>query len=170
MSSQPLVDIVQTIIDGINEKLSLQLTKDDVLLGQPTHSVDHDRDTHLRVEIPELDMVINTYYYRLDLTILMDPVSKTFSDDGELNTLELLPKLAAARLIPFYEEDFISSEIERIGETTQLTLRAHPDSLRLRGQVGIELVAQPVIPPNAILTEEGLPILTEEGNFLLIVE
>lgn len=172
MSNQ-LLDVVQALVDGVNRECGLTLTKEQVVVGLPIATTANGRDTQIRLEVPSADLAINTYYRRLDLAVLMRHLNLTFLDEGEQSTHDLIPKIAARRQIPLDPSDFIDSPIVRVGQTTSVTLQAQPQSLGLRGFVVVQLegeTPEPEVPLSAILTEEGLPLFSEEGDFLLILE
>lgn len=171
--SNPLLDVLQTLVNGINRECGLALTKDDVVIGLPIATTANGRNTELRVEVPAIDLVISTFYRRLDLTVLFQHFNLNFVDDDEETTLDLIPKLASRRQIPLDPTDFQSATILRTGPNTVVSILADPESLRFHGFVNITLQGEepePEVPLEALLSEEGLPLFSEEVDFLLIVE
>ncbi|QVD49315.1 hypothetical protein LUCX_245 [Xanthomonas phage vB_XciM_LucasX] len=170
MSNLPS-DVIQTLLDGINRECALSLTKDQVVFGTPEPSTQQGRNTKVRVEAASVHLVISAYYYRLELSRLLSDISRTFPDEGQANTLDLIPQIAARRQLSFNVDDFVSTPIERTeGQPTLVTLQARADSLTLLGAVEITLGAVNTVPDNALLTREGDPIYTREGDFLFVSE
>lgn len=162
-------DVLQVILDGINQQRGLALTKDVVTTTAPVPADNQGRNTMIRVSVPGSGINVDTYYRRLNLATLFQYVSKNIEDVGHTSVFDLLPTLADRRSVTLNQSDFVNVVIERDDDQTIVTLEAHPESLTFVGAIQLYLGdGEPEIPLDALLTEEGEPLFSEEDDFLLL--
>ena len=161
-------DVLQVILDDINQKCNLELTKDAVVVSLPTPAERQHANTQVQVSVPNLDMNVRVYYHRLELARLFEIVNREFEDQGETTVLELLPRLADRRRVTLDPNEFLDAPIERTDGLATITLIPKSESLTFTGSV--ELLLGESVLALALLTNEGEPLLTNEGDFILILE
>lgn len=168
-------DVLQELLTEINQRRGLSLTKADVTVTGPFPANSQGRNTELRIAAPAAGVSVTAYYHRLQLSVLFSGMSAEFVDGNEATTLDLIPRIATRRGLTLDPDDFISTPIDRTGGyPVQVVLQAKSDSLTYTGIAYtltlVEESVEPEIPADAILTMEGEPITTMEGDFILIIE
>lgn len=166
-------DVVQVLLDEINQRRGLSLTKADITLASPIVASSQGRNTELRVSVPAINLNFTAFYHRLQLPTLFAGMSAAFEDEGELTTHELLIRAAVRRGLTVDLDEFIDEEIVRTGELTTVEIRPRTDSLLFVGVLTLTIGVddgEGEVPDDAILTVEGEPIMTMEDDFILIVE
>lgn len=109
-------------------------------------------------------IVVNVKYNRLYLPKVCHQFSLNFIDQGELDVLSVLPRLALRLGLTLESTDFLTATFLESGAERTAVLAASSDSLVYFGQVEIVLSSN----PDWIETVEGQPLETVEGMPLLI--
>lgn len=166
----------EILIDLINERYRTRLSVSDFDFGIPQAIEGRPDGTDTQVTLTSKDTTLlkgpTTFYYnRIDLRRLM--VGRTrFLVIGR-------PRLTTQSICEWFETQFnillTPSDIEALdidlveSETMAVDLVAQHTSVVYQGIATIEVRYVNVVPPNAILSIEGEPIMTVEGEYILVM-
>ncbi|QVD49314.1 gene transfer agent host specificity protein [Xanthomonas phage vB_XciM_LucasX] len=142
--SQIPSDVLQYLLDELNERQGLALTKADVTLSSPAAYAGGVRNTEVRLTAATNSgaaLTVLIHYTRLDLEVLFDELSLTFEDFGATSTHGLLQTLGDLRGVTLDPAEFIDSPIERPedADTLLVTLQPRPGSLTFTGSLPVTL-------------------------------
>lgn len=164
-------DVVQVLLDEINQRRGLALTKADITLAAPINANSQGRNTELRVQVPAISLNFTAFYHRLQLPTLFAGMPSSFVHEGEVTTYELLGRVAARRGLTIDVSEFIDEAIDHQGGVTEVVIRPRLDSLLFVGTLPLTVTDEEEgVPDDAITTVEGDPITTMEDDYILIVE
>jgi hypothetical protein len=108
-------------------------------------------------DIQDGGITVNAIYNRLFLPKVTHPYSLEFTDLGELDVYELLPRLASRLGRTLQSSEFNNAVFVESGDERTAVLQANPQSLIFFGSVTIVLNAD-----DGIETEDGEPLTTED--------
>lgn len=171
--SNPLLDVLQAMLDNINEQKGLTLTKDDVefselTLVDPSITVlsGPSRNSRLRLRTIESDQIdLTITYNRLSLPKLFDARSTVFEDTGQTSITQLLAAINTRTGANLVAGDVVANTIHP--QTRTVTLTAITGSLGYFGTINLSLTGDVEIPdPEEGLVTNGFFVANQIGGFL----
>lgn len=112
------------------------------------------------------------HYTRLDLQLMLNGLNLTFRKETFYDSvMDLVQVLNQRYQLALDATDIVDGPIPNGVFPYVVAITAQPNSYGFTGQVELTLVApEAEVPSNALLTVDGQPILTVEGEFILLME
>lgn len=171
--SNPLLDVLQTMLDSINEQKGLTLTKADVEVSEltlvnPSITVltGPSRNSRLRLRTinnDQIDLTIN--YNRLSIPKLFDNRSTAFEDTGQTSITELLTAINTRTGANLVAQDVTAATIDP--QTRLVSLTAAASSIAYFGTISLSLTGEVVEPePEDDMVTDGFFVANMIGGYL----
>ena len=156
------------LLDMVNDLRSANYQPGQLVFGQPESTVAHGRNTVVAVNPPQGQGFL-LHYNRLWLEQLFGVRNLQIPDNGYQSIFALLGVLNGVyQDTMFTASDFVDTPISQSSYPKTVTLIASNNSYLVAGSCTIQLTGQNSL--LQILTEDGLPILTQEDTPIILEE